>query len=197
MRTRFFSVLLALLCLSTGRATADTLMVYHTTGINGGPPTHTLYVFDDSTLVLVADSFSTADTIYDTLNALEYQALLDLFADNNFDQIDTIQFSGCLSCPEFMLFYDGRRVRGNTNPSDRDLGTILDALDDMVASLLEPTGNAHPSAERRTVRAQGHRAGVVFVTGKERAATLLVRTGDVVSAHGGLHDCAGRVVVLP
>jgi hypothetical protein len=128
----------AFLALLTAVSSADTLAVYHTTGINGGPPTHTLYVYDGGFVELYVDSFARVDTIRDTLDAAELQALIDLFTDNGFDQIDTMQYSGCLSCPEFYLVYDGRRVQGNTFVGDTALATILGSLNDLVSLLLQP-----------------------------------------------------------
>jgi hypothetical protein len=137
-RLKLFIILLVLF--TCGVAADTTLVHYYITGINAGPPTKTLTVYQDGTAELIIDSFFTKDTLSASLDSAELNDLTSLFSQNNWGSLDSTYIIGCLSCPEFKIEYDNKRVRGNTPSGNSDLNAILTGLNDLVIKLQTPTG---------------------------------------------------------
>jgi hypothetical protein len=180
---------LAVVALLAGTASADTLVVYRKTGINGGPPIRTLYVHDSGAVDLITDNFTIQDTVSDTLSPAELQRLIALFTDNHYGQLDSLYFSGCLSCPEFSVTYGGKTVSGNAPAANDSLRAITGGLDELVTRLMQPSGVVARSASRGEVGRVSTIA--LLIRASTRSATqCAVRAGT--SGPGGAWDLRGR-----
>lgn len=132
--------ILVLSFLSAFPCSADTLVRYYVTGINGGPPVKTLSVYTDGTAALIIDSLFASNTLSAVLDSAELAALAGLFFDNGWDSLDSVLYSGCLACPEFSITYDGQTVRGDTPAGSPGLAQIVNGFNDLVQRLPVPAG---------------------------------------------------------
>jgi hypothetical protein len=193
LRQPIFAAALATVVLLAVATSADTLTVYRKTGINGGPPIHTLYVFSDGRVKLITDNLSTRDSVSDSLSTAALQQLVSLFTANGYALLDTTYFSGCLSCPEFSVDYGGKQVRGNTSGSSDSLRAILAGLDALVNQLLALPVTVLPRQDNARPASGPHLAALRVAVSARSAAQCAIAAGAGGSA--AVWDLGGRLLL--